>query len=164
MNQAYPSLKNEEPSWADINVKATVDEGELVEMSDIAAINWSRSVEVGEKRGASGGRVMARTAGQGSCEASVTFYRGGLRKLKKALMAKAPTRGNQVLIGRVSFNITIQYTPLGENEIYEVELKGCRYLGDTDDAAEGADAGQIEVNVNPIEIAETIDGKEVVLV
>jgi hypothetical protein len=79
-------------------------------------------------------------------------------------MAKAPTRGNQVLIGRVAFDVTIQHTPLGETEIYETTMKGCRYLGDSEDNGEGSDADQIEVDVNPIEVANIIDGKEVVLI
>ena len=163
-NQAYPSLNDIEPSWADIAVTATVNGGALLDMADIAAVAWSRSVEVGERRGASGGRVMARTAGQGSCEASITFYRGGLRRLIKALMAQAPTRGNQRIISAVAFDVMIQHTPLGEDEIYQTKIKGCRYLGDSEDNGEGADADQVEVTLNPIEIANIIDGQEVVLI
>ncbi len=163
-NQAYPSVNDTESSWADIKVTAKVDGGALVDMADIAAVKFSRSVEVGKKRGASGGRVMTQTAGEGDCDGSITFYRGGLRRLKQALMEHAPTRGNQIMIGRVSFDVTVQHTPLGEDEIYETILKGCRYLGDSEDNGEGADADQVEVTVNPIEIADIIDGMEVVLI
>lgn len=163
MNQLYPTLNDVEPSWADIGVTFTVGGGDLLEMVDIAGIKWSRKVDVGERRGASGGRVMARTTGSGSQEASASLYRSGLRRLIKSLMAKAPTRGNQVAIGLVAFDIMIQHTPPGETEIYVVKIKGCRYLGDADDMKEGTDADKVELTLNPIEIVNIIDGKEVVL-
>lgn len=163
-NQAFPSLNDIEPSWADIATTFTVIGGDLLEMADIAGLKWSRKVEVGERRGASGGRVMARTTGSGSQEASATLYRSGLRKLIRALMKQAPTRGNQVQIGLVAFDIMIQHTPPGETEIYQTKIKGCRYLGDADDMKEGNDADKVEVTLNPIEVVQIIDGKEVVLI
>lgn len=164
VNQAYPSLNDIEPSWADIATTFTVFEGDLLDMADIAALKWSRKVEVGERRGASGGRVMARTTGQGSQEASATLYRSGLRRLVKSLMSKAPLRGNQRLIGLVAFDILVQHTPPGEVEIYVTKIKGCRYLGDSDDMKEGNEADKVEVTLNPIEIVHIINGEEVVLI
>jgi hypothetical protein len=139
-NQAFPSLNDVEPSWADIAVTATVNGGALVDMADISAITWSRSVEVGERRGASGGRVI------------------------KALMALAPQRGNQRRISLVGFDIMVQHTPPGEDEIYQTKIKGCRYLGDSEDNGEGSDADTIEVTLSPIEIVQIIDGEEVALI
>jgi len=106
---------------------------------------------------------MGRTTGQGSQEASMTVYRSGFRKLLKSLMAKAPTRGNQLVIGVVAFDVLIQHTPPGETEIYTTKLKGCRYLGDSDDMKEGADADKLDITLNPIEIVQIINGQEVVL-
>lgn len=163
INQAFPTLNDIEPSWADIAVTATVSGGQLIQMADVAALKWSRKVEVGEKRGASGGRVMARTTGQASYEASATFYRSGVRNLIKALMAVAPTRGNQVVISLASFDILVQHSPPGETEIYQVKIKGCRFLGDADDMKEGMDPDKVEVTLNPLEIANIINGKEVVM-
>jgi hypothetical protein len=163
-NQAYPSLNDVEPSWADIEVSATVTGGALIEMIDIAAIKWSRSVEVGEKRGASGGRVMSRTRGSVSYEASMTLYRAGLKRLKRGLMENAEERGNQKLISLVGFDIMVQHTPPGTDEIFQTKIKGCRYLGDSEDNGEGSDADQVEVTLSVIEIADIIDGKEVVLI
>jgi hypothetical protein len=166
VNQAYPSLNDFEPSWADIQLTFTVNGGGLaLGMTDIAGLKWGRKVEVGEKRGASGGRVMARTTGQGSQEASATLYRPGLRALTKAL-ANAPniqTRGNQLLIGLVSFDIDIFHSPPGEVEVYHTRIKGCRYLGESDDMKEGFDPDKVEINLNPIEIANIINGSEIVL-
>ncbi len=165
-NQAFPSVNDIEPSWADIATTFTIGGGELIEMADIAGLKWSRKVDVGERRGASGGRVMARTTGSGSQDASVTLYRSGLRRLIRGLM-KHPSsigRGTQRRIAVVAFDIVVQHTPPGEIDIYISKLKGCRYLGDSDDMKEGSDADKIEVTLNPIEIVNIIDGQEVVLV
>jgi hypothetical protein len=161
---AYPALNDYAPSWADISVTLTVSGGEALETADIAAASWSSSVEVGEMRGASGGRPMARTSGDVSYEASITLYRSGYRKLQKALAAVAPTRGNQKLIGHAPFDVLIQHTPIGESEIYVTKIKGCRLLGASDDMAEGNEADKIEVTLNPMEIVQIIDGEEIVLI
>lgn len=164
-NQAFPSLNDIEPSWADIAATFTIGGGELIEMADIAGLKWARKVDVGERRGTSGGRVMARTTGSGSQEASATLYRSGLRRLIRGLM-KHPSslgRGNQRRIAVVGFDIMIQHTPPGEVDIYLTKLKGCRYLGDSDDMKEGNDADKIEITLSPIEIVNIIDGIEVVL-
>ena len=162
--QAYPTLNDIEPSWADVAFTFTVSGGPLIQMADCAALKWSRKVEVGEKRGTSGGRIMARTVGQGSQEATATLYRGGLRSLLKGLATTAPIRGNQVLISLVSFDIMIQHTPPGATEIFQVKIKGCRYLGDSDDMKEGQDPDKVEITLNPMEIANIINGQEVVLI
>ena len=124
VNQAYPSLNDIEPSWSDIAVTAAVSGGLLVGVEAIASLRWSRKVNVGVRRGASGGRVMARTTGESEYEASGDFYRSGMRQLVKALMAVAPTRGNQVLISQVAFDIMVQHTPPGESEIYPGQDQG----------------------------------------
>ncbi len=167
IQQSYPSLNGITPSWADIAITFTIGGGLLLPMEAIAALKWSRKVEVGERRGASGGRVMARTTGQGSQEASGTLYRPGVRQLLKGLSAAASTqgliRGNQVIVSLVSFDITVQHTPPGEVEIYQTVIKGCRYLGDADDMKEGNEADKLEVTLNPIEIVTLLNGQEVVL-
>jgi hypothetical protein len=163
-NQLYPALNDFAPSWANIAVTATVYDGQLLDIFDITGINWSRSVEVGEQRGASGGRVMARTQGDISFEASMTLYRSGYRKLVKALMEVAPTRGNQKLIGLVGFDIMIQHSTEGDPEIYQTKIKGCRLLGDSNDNSEGTDADTVEITLNPIEIVQIINGEEAALI
>ncbi len=162
-NQAYPSIGDDEPSWADIAVTGSVFDGPVIDMADIAAIKFGDKVEVGVRKGTSGGRVMGRTAGEGSQEASATMYRSGHRKLVKALMTKGRTRGNQIAIGGVKFDIFVQWTPFGETEIYQVKIVGCRMLGRSFDAKEGTDPDKVELILNPMQIIEVIDGQEVVL-
>lgn len=163
-SQAFPTVNEVESSWADVGITFDVTEGQSLSITDVESIKWDRSLEVGVKRGTSGGRIMARTTGQGDQSASVVFYRSGVKKLIRALIERAPQRGNQRLIGQVTFNVQIQHTPIGSDEIFETILKGCRYLGDADDMAEGPDADTVEVTLNPIEIANLVDGLEVVLV
>ena len=165
MNNDYPILNGVAPSWADIIVRATPEGGALLDVKDIAAINTSCTVEVGEQRGASGGRVIRRTTGSVSYEASMTLYRSGYQKLLRNLMAAAEAsnlvRGNQRTIALVHFTVEIQHTPINDVEIYSRIVKGCRLLGDSFSDAEGTDAEQVEVTLNPIEIVNVIDGKEV---
>jgi hypothetical protein len=167
-NQEYPSLNGVAPSWADISVSMTVHDGELIETADIAGINWSRTVEVGEQRGTSGGRPMKRTRGSVSYEAGMTVYADGynrlIRGLKSAAEAKGYVRGNQVLISLVTFDVLIEYTPPGSDEIIRRKIKGCRLLGDSEDAAEGTDATQEELTLNPIEVVQIIDDVEIALI
>ena len=106
---------------------------------------------------------MARTTGAVSYEAEAEFYRSGYRALLKALMQNAPTRGNQKLIAGVSFDILIQHSVPGDTEIYTTKLKGCRFLGESDDMKEGSDADKLTLTLNPIEIVNIIGGVEVAL-
>ncbi len=163
MPNSYPLVNDIAPSWADIILKATPDGGPLLEIEDFAAISSGRSVEVGEQRGASGGRVMRRTTGAVSYEASITFYRTGYQKFLRELAKLAQSRGNQKRISLVHFGVQIQHTPLGSEEIFDRRWKGCRVLGDTHDGSEGVEADKIEVPISVIEIVDMIDGEEVVL-
>lgn len=160
-NQEYPTVNGIASSWNDIKISMTPEGGSILDMVDIAGIKTDVKTEVGEQRGASGGRVLARTTGSVTYECSLTLYRSGLRKLQKALMENAPTRGNQRLISLVPFDIMIQHTPPGEAEIYERKVKGARYLGTSGDFKEGNDADQAEVTLSVIEIVDIINGQEV---
>lgn len=164
MNNDFPLIDGVAPSWADIIIKVTPTGGPLIEVKDVAAISTTRAVEVGRQRGASGGRTIRRTTGQTSEEASITFYRTGLQKFLRELAKLAPNpRGNQKAISLVTFSIQILHTPFGSDEIYDRRVRGCRYLGDTHDGAEGTDADQIEVPLDPIEVVDIVDGEEIVL-
>ena len=162
--QAYPSINDFAPSWADVAVTFTVDGGDALDMVDIAGIKWTRKTEVGKQRGASGGRVMARTTGQGDFEASITLYRSGLRKLETSLAKKAPSRGNQKRIGLVAFDILIQHSVPNDPEIYTTKIKGCRYLGESEDNKEGTDPDKVECTLDPIDIVRIVDGQEIAII
>lgn len=161
-NNDFPILDGIAPSWADITIKCSIYGGALLDVKDIAAINSATTVEVGEQRGTSG-RRMKRTTGQSSEEASWTLYRSGYQKLLRNLASVAPARGNQKRVSLVHFDIQVQHTPPGDDEIYEYIIKGCRLMGRTLNGAEGVDADQVEVALNPIQIVDIIDGEEVVM-
>lgn len=163
MNNDYPVLDGIVPSFADIGVKLTPYGASVLDVKDIAAINTNTTVEIGEQRGASGGRVMKRTTGSASHEASWTLYRDGYQKMIRALMAVAPRRGNQALISLVHFDVQVQHTPPGSSESFEYVIKGCRFLGRAMNGAEGPDADKVDCSLNTIQIADIIDGVEVVL-
>jgi hypothetical protein len=162
-NLEFPTLNGVAPSWADIQTTFVIGGGPLIFMTDIAALKWSRKVDVGKQRGASGGRILKQTTGQVDYDASATLYRSGKRALIKGLMTQGIPRGRQLAISGVGFDVLIQHTPPGEIEIYQVKLKGCRFLGDADDMKEGADPDKIEVTLNPIEIVDIINGIEVAM-
>ena len=160
-NNDFPELDGIAPSWADIIVTASPSGAPLIDMKDIAAINTSGAVEVGMQK--AGGRLMKRTAGDESNEASMTLYRDGYNKLLRGLVDLAPKRGNEYMLRYVHFGVNIQHTPYGSTEIYEIRIKGCCILGWSGAFAEGTDADKIEVTLNPAKISVVIDGKEVVL-
>lgn len=163
-SQSYPTVNGDACSWADISVDATLNGSQNLNLVDVQSVKWKRDVEVGEKRGTSGGRVTATTAGSLKQEASFVLYRAGLIDLITALAAVAPRRANQAIVSAVRFTVVVQHTPIGDTRVYTTRLKGCRYLGDSDDMKESSDADVLEVTLNPIEIVNVLaDGTEVVL-
>jgi hypothetical protein len=168
INSEYPIYNGISVSWADLECKCSPDGGNLFSVDDIAAFHTGRTVEIGEQRGRTGGRVKKRTLGSGSQEASVTFYRDGFQKFLRNLIAAAEaggfTRNGEIVLTAVTFNIDFKHTPLNDVEIYQRLVQGCRVIGDTLDGAEGTDADQIEVPLSVIRIADVVDGKEVVLI
>jgi len=167
-NQAAASVNVHECSWADLEATINVPGGATMGIVDTEAWKWSRKLEVGESRGTSGGRPMKRTRGSVSFEGSATASRGGwmllLEALEIAAEALGQTRGNQVVLGGVSFDVLLQHTPLGDTRIYTAKLSGCRLLGDSSDMKQGNDADMIELTLNPIEIAtKSATGKWLVL-
>lgn len=164
--QSYSSLIDFASSWGDIAVTITPESSAKLDTTDIAAISHSGSVERGEQRGASGGRKMKRTRGSVSYEASITFYRSGLRKLVEALIEAAPDyakRGNQVLLALINFDVDVQHSPPGAPNISHVRIKGALLSGYTDDMSEGNDADQIEIPLDVMENVQIVNGVEVAL-
>lgn len=174
-----PLINGFAPSWCDIAVRISPGGGPLIELGDIASIDYNASVELGEQR--EGGRVVNRTRGSVTYEASMNLYASGYQKLLAGLVAAAPLRGTQSLLSLAVFSINIQFTPptggglagqaigavagaLGVGGIFETRLKGCRVIGRNISAAEGNDAQQVEVPLSVIEIVDVVGGKEIVLV
>lgn len=162
-SQEFPNLFGVTPSWADIETSFSVFGGSLLKTADYAEISCSESVEIGIQRGASGGRKLKRTTGQGDTEASITFYRPGLRSLYRALMAKAPKRNGQLQVGLVGFDVFTKHSVPGDSEIYVVNILGCRVQANEFSWAEGPDPDKVTVPINCMQVVQIIDGQEVVL-
>jgi hypothetical protein len=163
-NLEFPVLDGIAPSWADIVIRATPSGGALLNMIDIATLSSGSTLEVGEQRGASGGRVLKRTTGALSSEGSMSLYRSGFQKFLRNLKSIAPVRGNQRLVSLVHFDIQVQHTPPGDTEVYEYVMKGCRYMGRTAAHAEGTEPDQVECPLSVLYVADIIDGEEVVVI
>ena len=164
VSQEYPVTNMVAPSWSDITFAFNLDGATTRMEVDIKEIKWSSKVEVGEQRGASGGRVLKRTTGAKTDEGSAVFYRSGLRSLIASLATAAPTRGIQKLVGMVPFTVVVLHTPPGSDEIFQVELRGCRLLGLDSTSSEGTDAETVAVDLAPIEVVQVEAGSEIVLI
>lgn len=160
-NNDYPVYNGIAPSWADVIVRLTGTDVPLLEAKDIVSLDDSSTVEVGETN--AGGRVMKTTTGKGKNEASFKLYREGHNRLLRGLLSAAPARGSQKILSLVHFDVEIQFTPPGSDEIFLKRWKGCRVVGDAESGAEGTDAQQVDVTLHVKEIVRVIDGVEVVL-
>lgn len=172
----FPILDGIAPSWADITVRITPGGagaggvvgaiagavgGPLLNMGDISKIDSGWDVKLGEQR--EGGRVIKRTRGTATHEASMTLYASGYQKLLRGLAIAAPLNAKgQKTISLVTFLIHVVWTPPGAVDLLEYKIKGCRIIGRKIAAAEGEDAQQVEVPLSPIEVVDVIDGVEVV--
>lgn len=160
----FPILDGVEPSFADIAIRVKPDGGSLVDIVDIVSINTATSLEIGETRGP-GGWVRKRTSGRPSQEASMTLWRSGWQTFLRDLKALAPVAGGQRRISLVHFTIYVAHALPAPNdaEIWEYRIKSCRVAGRTINAAEGSEAQQVEVPLSTSQIADVIDGEEVIL-
>lgn len=161
-NNQYPVLDGIAPSWSDIKCTLALTGAPLLEMWDLKAVNTGRTVEIGSQL--SGGRVIKRTTGALTQEASITIYREGFEKFCETLAKAAPkVRGDYYAISLVHFGFVIQHTPPGSTKIFERRLTGCRVLTDALNGAEGTDADSVEVGLSVQEIVDIVAGKKIVL-
>ena len=157
-SQAFPNVNGDVCSWSDIGVSLSIPDGAAVDLFDIEGIKWSDKVDVGEQRGASGGRVMGTTRGTLSTEASMTITRKGalqfLEALAVAARAAGLVRGDQVSVSGIRFDILIQHEPMGSTQVLEAKLFGCRFLSRSHDLKQGNEADMVEITLNPLYAAE----------
>lgn len=155
-------------SWAEINLTLNVLGGATINTIDIKSLDHEAKVDRGEQRGASGGRVLKRTTGQITNTAAATFYKDGLRDLKKELVKAAESAGyvdsqGRAQLSKVTFDMVVKHAFEDDAEIYCTKLNKCHLDKDSEKHAEGTDPETVDVDLNPIEIVEVIDGKDTVL-
>lgn len=165
-NESFPQINGFAPSWADVIFRTgpvAQDGTPRIQVATelIKSINTSSSLDVGRRM--AGGRPMARTTGQASLEASVTFYREGFDQFLESLREEMPRRGNLYIYGLVTLNATLQFKLPTSNDLYVTLVQGCRILGRTLNTAEGTDASEVEVPLDPIEIIDQIGQNQYVL-
>lgn len=160
--EVYPSYNGVASSWADIQTTYTTTGGAVIQMAAFSDLSFSDTVTVGEQRNA-GPLVTQRSAGEVAQEGKAIFWRDGAEELMAALASEAPTRGNQKRISLVHFDIVAQHTPFGSSDIFEVRLKGCRILSRNFAFTQGPDPDKVECDLSPLQIAQFINGEEVVL-
>ncbi len=155
--------------WAELKGTLNVRGGITMPTIDIKAVNHEAKVDRGDQRGAGGGAVKKRTTGQGSQSASGTFYRSGLRALKRALKdaavaANYRNANGHYQLSKVTWDwvITLSWED-DPTDIYIFKLIGCHLDGDSSKHEEGTDPETIEVTLNPLMIVEVIDGVDTVL-
>lgn len=159
---AVSSLNGVAPSWADVETTVNVSGGQTKADIDWKALNWESSVKRGvQKRG---GKVVAKTTGELENTASGTLYKPGLRALMRILAEVAPRdAAGRPQISKARFDIVIKHSGEDDANIYVSKLLGCSLDKNAQKSAEGPDADEAEVDLNPMEIVDEIDGQDVVL-
>lgn len=148
MAQDYPTLNGVEPSWADISVDIPIYGSVTLTIKELAGLKWSDKVDVGVVRGTNGGRKTKRTTGQLDNDASAIFYRSGWKTFSEQLA----TINKKISL--VGFDIIVQHTPPGVDDIFKVKIAGVRVVGRSADHAEGVDPDKIEIALNTMSIEE----------
>lgn len=167
MAQDFTVYNNEPLSWGNAAFSVLPYDGPIQDKLDLKEISDSTKVETGLQLGP-GGIPVGETRGKPTYEAKATFYRSGWNTLRRTLIAVAKAkgyyRGNKIQISRVKFDLLIQYTPEDGTEVSEKVYKACRIKSDVNSAAsESVDPLTVEVDLNPLQIVDYVDGEEVVL-
>ena len=157
----YPIFNGVAASWADIQVRFAGVGITQMEAGDIKSINVSDDLEHGWQK--EGGVPINRTAGEVTSSVSVVFYASGYQKFLESLISAAPLHRGQRRLTFAVFDINQLWTPFGATKILERRIKGCRVIGRHNDSAEGVDATEFEVPLSTMQIADVVNGVEVVL-
>jgi len=169
MASLLETLDGRAVSWSEIAVTANFRGATSLPLIGVKSIKADSKVDRGEKRGASGGRVVARTTGSLTNSGSATFYASELDNLKAILAAAAAEAGffngdGHVQLSRIGFDITITHDwaddPTG---MYVREYLGCHLDSESVNDAEGNEAKTIDVDINPLQVVAVINGVRTVL-
>lgn len=147
MPVSYPLVNGSRCSWADLEIKVNRKLAQAIQ-----EISFSSKLEPGEVRGA-GTRLMGRTRGQETHEASITLLAEEWHELLGQL-------GDA--FGEKPFDISISYR-LGDEssaaKIHTAQILGCRIKGVDDSHQQGTDATKVKLDLHPMDIIR--DGKRI---
>lgn len=155
-------------SWAEVAILVNIAGGITLPIVGISSISSESKVERGEARGASGGRVIARTTGAVTNSGTATFYAFALESLKDAIASLALANGyvnadGHVQVSRVSFDIIVTHDWIDDAKIYVRKYLGCHLDSESVKDEEGTDAKKVDVDINPLRVVSVVNGKEIVL-
>ena len=157
------TLNDAAVSWAECKIVANVDGGTDLPEIDFKSIDFDETVARAWQR-SQGGRKKKKSTGMLDSAANATLYREGLKALKTGLMAVAPQNAEgQKQISKVRFTLVVTHSYEGDASIYHVELRDCTLDKNAFKMAEGPEVDVVDIDLNPRQIVEIIDGQEVVL-
>lgn len=164
----FESINGRAVSWSELLATTNIVGSIPFPQPDLKSCDHGSKVDQSDKRGASGGRVTARTTGALTNTATATWYRAGLRDFKKALTSAAMAAGHinsdgHVQLSKVKFDLVITHSYDDDPEIYCIKLLGCSLVGDSLKHAEGTEADTVDVELNPLHRVEVINGVDTVL-
>jgi hypothetical protein len=161
----FPVYNGISPSYADLSAQAFGLDLDLLEIGDIKSINTNITVEVGEKK--IGGRVIDTTTGEVSYEFGMTLYQAGwlsyVERLAQAAESLGHVRGNYKRVSLVHHDLVYRFEVPGVAQLFEVTIKGIRYLGRNMQTAQGNDSLEVECKFHCKEIIDDLNGTQVVL-
>lgn len=169
MPSLLETLDGRAVSWSEISITANFRGAASLPLIGVKSLKGSTKVDRGEKRGASGGCVVARTSGSLTVTGSGTFYASELANLKSiltaaAIEAAAVNSDGHVQLSKIGFDMTITHSydddPTG---IYIREWLGNHLDGEDFSDAEGNEAKTVDVELNPLRIVDVINGVRTVL-
>jgi hypothetical protein len=140
-------------SWADFKVKVSGPDIATLELVDLTALSWKRTVERKLVR-AQGGQFRGRTTGQPGFEVSFACLENGSAALKKCLSQVDPDN-----LSLVEFNIAGLWTPPRSRRIRKVEIFDCALSEDGIASAIGPDETIEELKVDCLDILDYPDSK-----
>ncbi len=151
-----------ECSWLDGSCTFAVPGGDTIDDFDWTAFKCERTVSRGERKRL--GLTVKTTVGSLAQSASITISRTSHRKLMEALAKHAREIGGVKRLSTVLFTILVQWTPIGDTQIYQRKFYACSMGKDSDDASDGDDPHNIEIDLQPRRIVDILDdGSEVTL-
>lgn len=160
---ALETLNDAAVSWAECKAVANIDGGIDLPDIDWKSFDFEEKVERSWQR-SQGGRPKKKTTGQTTPAAKAQAYREGIKALKRGLMAVAPENAaGQKQLSKVRFTLVITHSYEGDPDIYCIEIRDCTLDSNIFKLAEGNEADVVDIDLNPREVVEIIDGQEVVL-
>lgn len=128
------------PSSSDVSIEVKLNGGGVVKIVDLKTIDWSREVEIGEKRRMDG-TVGGSTRGRSKNEGAMSLFEEAWAELETALMSV----NRQISL--VQFQVNALWTPPLAVRQRKAIIPGCRIVGDAVKNADNVDATVFDIKL-----------------